>query len=68
MFIKVCFDCEYGTEKSGSSFCTKEAHSSFFTKCIQNKALETFFEKNSFSHGKHFSDGLLDSAGKHNET
>ena len=68
MIIKDCLDCKHGTEQSGSSFCMKEAYSSFFTKCIQNKALEVFLENNSISDSENDPDRVMDRVNKHNAT
>lgn len=46
MYLSVCQDCGFGGVKENKSFCNKEACYSYLAKCIKNKALEEYLERN----------------------
>ncbi len=46
MLLKCCIDSKYGSEKDNSSFCVKEDHYSYLTKCVNRKAMEAFLKEN----------------------
>ena len=47
MFLPVCHDCSYGDVKNDQSFCSREAVYSRLSRCMQQKALESFLEEQS---------------------
>ena len=47
MYLTVCHDCSHGDVKEDQSFCSREAVYSRLTRCMQQKALESFLEQQS---------------------
>jgi len=52
MLLKCYIDCKYGSEKDNSSFCIKENHYSYLTKCVNRQAHEFFLSENSLNNLK----------------
>ena len=47
MYLPVCLECSYGDVKSDQSFCSREAVYSRLTRCVQQKALTSYIERQS---------------------
>lgn len=49
MYLPVCHECSHGETKDAQSYCSREAVYSRLTRCMQQKALESFLEHQSVS-------------------